>query len=142
MNVDDPRRAEAVLDGELALAEQLVRTLEAERAALTGTSPDTVAEAAAAKLELLTRLEQLEQSRRELCQGSDMTLSEGLASRWRSLMQLMARCRSANEVNGYIINVRRNQVQQLIDVVRGTNSFTYGPTGRAASTSLRGLARA
>ena len=54
----------------------------------------------------------------------------------------MARCRSANEVNGYIINVRRHQVQQLIDLVRGTGASTYGPSGRALPQALRALARA
>jgi flagellar biosynthesis/type III secretory pathway chaperone len=142
MNMHDHRRIEALLDSELALAEQLATTLECERQALTGTSPDAVREQAAAKVDLLVRLEEIERSRRELCEGGDMNQFAGLAARWRSLMALMKRCRTANEVNGYIINVRRHQVQQLLDVVRGTKPLTYGPAGKSFPRALRELARA
>ncbi|MFI4889215.1 MAG: flagella synthesis protein FlgN [Steroidobacterales bacterium] len=149
--MDQRRRVESLLDSELALAEQLAAVLDAERTALTGVSPDSVSEQAARKVELLTRLEQMEQARRDLCHDSGIalppvdaagTVADAVTSRWRSLMDVMARCRSANEVNGYIINVRRNQVQQLIDVVRGTKSLTYGPAGRTYSSAQRELARA
>jgi flagellar biosynthesis/type III secretory pathway chaperone len=142
MTMHDSRRIEALLDSELVLAEQLATTLESERKALTGTSPDAVRELAAAKVDLLVRLEEVERGRRELCQGRDMTQFDGLAARWNSLMALMSRCRTANEVNGYIINVRRHQVQQLLDVVRGTKSLTYGPAGKTFPRALRELARA
>ena len=140
--MQDSRRIESLLDSELALAEQLATTLESERNALTGTSPDAVHEQAAAKVDLLVRLEELERSRRELCQGQDLSQIDALSGRWRSLLALMGRCRTANEVNGYIINVRRNQVQQLIDVVRGFAPQTYGPAGKTFSRALRELARA
>jgi flagellar biosynthesis/type III secretory pathway chaperone len=151
MNIEERRRVESLLDSELALAEQLVAALDAERTALTGVSPEAVKEQAARKIELLSQLEQLEQTRRDLCRDSNITLppvdaaktlADGVTSRWRSLMNLMSRCRTANEVNGYIINVRRNQVQQLIDVVRGTKSLTYGPAGRTFPKAQRELARA
>jgi flagella synthesis protein FlgN len=151
MSTDERRRVEAVLDSELAMAEQLAAVLDSERTALTGLSPESVREQAALKVELLSRLEQLEQTRRELCSANGITLppadaartsGDGVTSRWRSLMNLMKRCRTANDVNGYIINVRRNQVQQLIDVVRGTKSLTYGPAGRTSPKALRELARA
>ena len=140
--MDDRRRIEALLDTELALAEQLAATLDTERAALTGPSPDAVREQAAAKVDLLTRLEDMERSRRDLCARHDMTAIPSIATRWQSLLALMARCRTANDVNGYIINVRRHQVQQLLDVVRGTKPLTYGPAGRTFPRALRELARA
>ena len=80
MTMQDRRRIEALLDDELALAESLASTLDTERAALTGTEPDLVAEQAAAKLGLLSRLEELERSRRDLCRDVDMTLVEGIAA--------------------------------------------------------------
>jgi flagella synthesis protein FlgN len=142
MNMDDRRRIEALLDSELALAAQLAATLDAERAALTGPSPEAVGEQAAAKVDLLARLEEVEHARREACEGQDMTAIASIASRWQSLLALMARCRSANDVNGYIINVRRHQVQQLLDVVRGAKPLTYGPGGKNFPRPLRELARA
>ena len=142
MNMDERRRIEALLDSELTLAGQLATNLDAERQALTGTSPYAVSEQSAAKVELLVRLEEIERTRRELCEGQDLTQVASIASRWRSLLALMARCRTANDVNGYIINVRRHQVQQLLDVVRGTQPLTYGPAGQTFPRALRELARA
>jgi flagellar biosynthesis/type III secretory pathway chaperone len=58
------------------------------------------------------------------------------------LLELMAGCRSANEVNGYIIRVRQNQVRQLMDIVRGAAPVVYGPQGKTFGKALRALARA
>jgi flagellar biosynthesis/type III secretory pathway chaperone len=55
---------------------------------------------------------------------------------------LMAGCRIANEVNGHIIHVRRHQIRQLIDIVRGGPSITYDPQGKTFAKALRALARA
>jgi flagellar biosynthesis/type III secretory pathway chaperone len=44
-------------------------------------------------------------------------------------MELMAGCRTANEVNGYIIHLRQGQIKQLIDIVRGGSPLTYTPQG-------------
>jgi flagellar biosynthesis/type III secretory pathway chaperone len=143
MNMDERSRMEALLDSELALAEQLCETLECERNALTGTSPEAVRQQAAMKIDLLARLEEAERARRDLCRDQDIAaMADSVTTRWRSLISLMSRCRTANEVNGYIINVRRNQVQQLFDVVRGAQAITYGPAGKAFPKALRELARA
>jgi flagellar biosynthesis/type III secretory pathway chaperone len=57
-------------------------------------------------------------------------------------MALVAECRTANEVNGYIINARQGQVRQLINLVRGGAPATYGPQGKTSSRALRALAQA
>jgi flagellar biosynthesis/type III secretory pathway chaperone len=151
MNADARRRLEAILENEMDVARELTESLDAERAALTGVSPEAVIAQSALKVSLLGRLEQLESSRRDLCREHDVELppqaasaaaADGVTARWRSLMELMVRCRAANEVNGYIINVRRNQVRELIDVVRGTKTFTYGPAGKTCPKALRALATA
>lgn len=152
MRTEARDRLDAVLERELDVAQQLTLTLHDERAALTGASPEAVVEQAARKVAWLGRLEQLETERRELCQAAGIRLPpEGQGTpaaaapvaRWLSLMELMARCRAANEVNGYIINVRRTQVGQLIDIVRGARpGGTYGPEGRTSPKALRALARA
>ncbi len=155
MHIDARRRLEVLLDVELGVARELTQTLDAERIALTGTDPQAVEAEAAAKLEVLARLEQLEKSRLELCREAGISLppaptvassptgaADSIVARWQTLMDMMARCRAANEVNGYIVNVRRNQVQQLLDVVRGTKSHTYGPGGKTTVRALRDIARA
>ena len=137
MNID-PRRLEDLLDREIEAARQLSISLVAERAALTGGEPATVNETAAEKVRLLGVIEKLESERRALWTPP----TGGVAERWRALMELMAGCRAANEVNGHIIHIRQNQIQQLIDIVRGGPALTYGPQGKTFSTALRALARA
>ena len=57
-------------------------------------------------------------------------------------MELMAGCRTANEVNGYIINLRRSQINQLLGIVRGGSPVTYSPQGKTFAKALRALAKA
>jgi|SRR3984957_8036375 len=140
----DARRLEDLLDREIALARALAATLAAEQLALTGQSAAAVEQNAAEKIRVLESIEKLEGERRAMCPSP---LSAGLAAtvveRWSALMELMAGCRTANEVNGHIIHVRQHQIRQLIDIVRGGGpSITYGPQGKTFAKALRALARA
>jgi flagellar biosynthesis/type III secretory pathway chaperone len=141
MNEAARHRLEDLLDREIAAARLLSSTLAAERSALTGDAPDAVLQQAAEKVQLLGTIERLESERRELA-TADMPGAAGLGERWHALLELMAGCRSANEVNGYIIRVRQNQVRQLMDIVRGTAPVVYGPQGKTFAKALRALARA
>ena len=154
MNQDARRNLEDVLDREIEAARLLSTTLAAERSALTGTSPDAVQQKTVEKTQLLGMIERLENERRALCAQSDLNVSGSdgdggtssvvvsVAERWRALMELMAGCRTANEVNGYIIHVRQNQIRQLMDILRGSTPVTYGPQGKTFARALRALARA
>lgn len=156
MNHDASLQLEAVLDREIDAARTLATTLEAERDALTGTSPAAVLEKAAQKTELFGQIERLDAQRRELCDAANISLppiqrgrapliagvSDTVADRWHALLELIAGCRVANEVNGYIINARRGQVNQLFQAMRGSAPVTYGPQGKTFAASLRALARA
>jgi flagellar biosynthesis/type III secretory pathway chaperone len=145
MHQEARRRLEDILDREIEAAHQLSTTLAAERDALTGDAAAAVERTAAEKIEVLATLERLELERRTLCAAtgeSDGGVAALLAERWRALMELMARCRTANEINGYIIHVRQNQIRQLLDIVRGTSPVTYGPQGKTLGSALRALARA
>jgi flagellar biosynthesis/type III secretory pathway chaperone len=57
-------------------------------------------------------------------------------------MEVIAGCRTANEVNGYIINLRQGQISQLLGIVRGTSTLTYTPQGKTFAKALRALAKA
>jgi len=142
MDNESLHRLETVLDREIQVAEELAATLATERSALTGAQPAAVVEQAAVKTALVGRLEGLESERRGLWERESLASATSVAARWRSLMEVVARCRDANDVNGYIINTRRGQVSQLIDVVRGGAPVTYGPGGKTFSRALRALARA
>ena len=147
MNEAARHRLEDLLDREIAAARLLSSTLAAERSALTGDAPDAVLQQAAEKVQLLGTIERLESERRELATDAmagdaGHGIAAELGERWRALLELMAGCRSANEVNGYIIRVRQNQVRQLMDIVRGTAPVVYGPQGKTFAKALRALARA
>jgi flagellar biosynthesis/type III secretory pathway chaperone len=139
----DARRLEDLLDREIELARSLAAALAAEQSALTGNSPAAVEQRVAEKVSVLQSIEKLEEERRALCPAP---LTAGIAAtvveRWRALLELMAGCRTANEVNGHIIHVRQHQIRQLIDIVRGGPSITYDPNGKTFAKALRALARA
>jgi flagellar biosynthesis/type III secretory pathway chaperone len=140
---DARRRLEDLLDREIELARVLAATLAEEKSALTGDSPEAVEKNAAEKIRVLETIEKLEQERRSLCSSPlSSGIAAGVVERWRKLMELMAGCRTANEVNGHIIHVRQHQVRQLIDIVRGGPSITYDPQGKTFAKALRALARA
>ena len=145
MNHDARHRLEDLLGREIAAAQSLAQTLAEERAALTGDSPEAVKEKTAEKIGLLGSIEELEGERRTLwgTSGSDgAAFGHIVAERWRALMELMAGCRIANDVNGHIIHIRQNQIRQLFDIVRGGAPTTYGPQGKTLTRTLRALARA
>lgn len=143
MNPDARRRLEDLLDREIELAQILKEALAAEKTALTGDSPSAVEANAAEKVRLLQAIETLDQERRALCaSAANPGIAATVVERWRSLMELMAGCRAANEVNGHIIHVRRHQIRQLIDIVRGGPSLTYDPQGKTFAKALRAIARA
>jgi flagellar biosynthesis/type III secretory pathway chaperone len=143
MEQDARRRLEDLLDREIESARSLAATLAAERSALTGISPKAVEDNAAEKIRILQTIEKLEAERRALCATpNELPPAATVAERWRALMELIAGCRTANEVNGHIIHVRQHQIRQLIDIVRGGPAITYGPQGKTFSKALRALARA
>jgi flagellar biosynthesis/type III secretory pathway chaperone len=143
MILDPRRRLEELLDREIELAGSLAATLAAEKTALTGDSPQAVERSAEDKIRLFGTIEKLEEERRTLCADPlGAGIAASIVQRWRTLLELMAGCRTANEINGHIIHVRQNQVRQLIDIVRGGPSITYDPHGKTFAKALRALARA
>ncbi len=153
MSEDAHRRLEELLDREIEAARELAAVLGAERTALTGASPEKVLQLAEEKLSLLGRIEKLEDERRALATAAGQALpgarvqreagvASAIAERWRMLMNLMAGCRSANEVNGYIVHTRRSQLEQLLGIVRGASPLTYTAQGKTFSRALRALAKA
>ena len=143
MNPDARRHLEDLLDREIELASVLRAALAAEKTALTGDSPQAVEQSAAEKVRVLDALEKLEKERVALCESpANSGIAATVVERWRKLMELMAGCRNANEVNGHIIHVRQHQIRQLIDIVRGGPSITYDPQGKTFAKALRAIARA
>jgi flagellar biosynthesis/type III secretory pathway chaperone len=153
MSDDARRRLEDLLDREIEAAHTLASVLDAERSALTGTSAAELETQTAEKMNLLRRIETMEDERRTLAGaagqslpgarvGREASLAASVGQRWHTLMGLMARCRSANQVNGYIIHTRQNQLQQLLGIVRGAAPLTYTAQGKTLARAYRPLAKA
>lgn len=142
MSNEARRNLESVLDREIQTAETLSSALAAERAALLGKSPADVVQSATAKVALLGRLEDLERERTALWKSSLVRENPGVAQRWQALLSLMKECRSANDINGYMIHLRRSQVGQLLTALRGGAPALYGPQGKTFGRALRALATA
>jgi len=153
MSEEARRSLEDLLDREIEVARALAETLDAERIALTGASPEAVEVKAAEKVRLLASMENLEDERRALSVAAEQglpgarvprgtSIAAAVAERWGTLMGLVARCRATNQVNGYIINLRQGQVNQLLATVRGSAPLTYTPQGKTFAKALRALAKA
>jgi flagellar biosynthesis/type III secretory pathway chaperone len=153
MNEDARRGLEVLLDREIETARALAGLLSEERTALTGNSPQDVEDKAADKMRLLGLMEKLEDERRALAAAAEQALpgarvprgssiAATVAQRWRTLMEVIAGCRTANEINGYIINLRQGQITQLIGIVRGASPLTYTAQGKTFAKALRALAKA
>jgi flagellar biosynthesis/type III secretory pathway chaperone len=153
MSDDARRRLEDLLDREIEAARSLASVLDNERAALSGSSSADVEARAAEKMRLLASIEKMEEERRALANtagqnlpGARVSHEAGLAAtvaqRWRTLMELMAGCRSSNQVNGYIIHTRQNPLQQLLGIVRGVAPLTYTAQGKTFARAQRPLAKA
>jgi flagellar biosynthesis/type III secretory pathway chaperone len=153
MSDDARRRLEDLLDREIEAARALAAVLDTERAALTGASSADVEQRAAEKMGLLRSIENMEDERRTLASAAGQNLpgarlpreaglAAGVAQRWRTLMELMSRCRSSNQVNGYIIHTRQNQLLQLLGIVRGAAPLTYTAQGKTFARAQRPLAKA
>jgi flagellar biosynthesis/type III secretory pathway chaperone len=74
MKEDARHRLEDLLDREIEVARTLAATLDAERAALTGASPQAVEQQAAEKTRLLADIEKLEDERRAVSVAAEQGL--------------------------------------------------------------------
>jgi flagellar biosynthesis/type III secretory pathway chaperone len=142
VNADLEHSIAALLERQIAIAEDLGALLGAERAAITGPSPDALAQSAADKIALLGALDRTETERQHAFAAAGLDaatgaapLPDGIVRRWRTLRRLAADCRRANDLNGYLIRSRQHQVAQLLDALRGGTPGTYGRNGRTASTA-------
>ncbi len=142
MNADLEHSIAALLERQIAIAEDLGTLLGAERTAITGPSPDALAQSAADKIALLGALDRTEAERQRAFAAAGLDAAaaadaapvpDGIVRRWRALQRLAAECHRANEQNGYLIRSRQHQVEQLLDALRGGTPGTYGRNGRTAS---------
>jgi len=142
-------RLDALLTEAVREACLLESALEREITALSGRDLDALSEAVARKHQVAQTLEGLTQAQTALLRaggfaadgsGMDACLRdwdhEGVTRpRWNRLQEVMERCRHLNQVNGGVVQIQQQQVQQAIQILRGGEARTelYDPRGRTVS---------
>lgn len=131
----------------------LKEILNDERTALELQDTDALNETAVNKQLFLSRLEELEAERREICQASGFSAEPEAMEKlvewcdtellihgyWDHFVDLAKECSDLNINNGAIINLRRQQIIGALSVIRGErqDSETYSRNGRDTSTSVK-----
>jgi len=137
-----------LLDEEIEGGRHLLAALEAERNALGSGDSASLDETGTHKQAAFQRLLQLERERSDLCEalgyeddqeGMQQLIASynpgpDLMNKWKQLLEVMQACRQANEVNGKVVHLKRQQVQRGLELLRGhvVKDSLYGPSGETA----------
>lgn len=145
-----PERLDDLLQEAVREACLLESALERESQALAGRDLEALNQAVSGKHQMAQSLEGLTREQTALLRaggfdpdgpGMDRCLrtwdEEGrMRPLWDRLQEVMARCRRLNQINGGVVTMQQQQVQQAIHVLRGEDSRTelYDPRGRSISS--------
>ncbi len=144
-----------ILDANTCI-EHLLTLLAREREALTTSTVDDIDACVKLKVGCVSRLEQLDKTRAELCQAlslSNEDIEQHLshhdsnypAGSWETLLVNLQKCRDANAVNGSVTRVRRSHVEKALQVLRGADNTApalYGPDGLEHTKDVTTLGQA
>lgn len=144
-----------ILQAEQTTASKLLEMLKNERGALTKSDVDAMTELTAKKQPLVVTLERLGRQREAVLQAEGFSAGkDGLAAFIANQTEQHARilnnmvdslkvtaraCREHNQVNGGIVNVNRQFLQQAMNILRGRDMTpsAYGPGGEYTSQVVR-----
>ena len=155
MTITSLQKLHNILQAEQAAASQLLTLLKHERSALTKSDVDTMTTLTAQKQPLVISLEQLGRQREALLQIEGFSAGKnGLAAFIANQTEQHSRilntmvdslkvtakaCREHNQVNGGIVNINRQYLQQAMNILRGRDMTpsAYGPGGEYTSQIVR-----
>ncbi|NOQ81078.1 MAG: flagellar protein FlgN [Methylophaga sp.] len=145
----------SILQTELETVSQLLVLLKSERGALTESDAELMSEMSSQKQPLVVKLEQLGRQRETVLQvagfssgkeGLEAFISNQTIQDEQSLNTILGQlkiaahnCRENNQVNGGIVNVNRQYLQQAMNILRGrdANPSSYGPGGEYTNQVVR-----
>jgi flagella synthesis protein FlgN len=157
----------AVLDRQIVVGNALLHALDTEKSTLTGFDLAALERCTAEKDRLVADFDRVDAERQrivgrlgfgptradmlELIRAAedpayreDSRQAGPVATRWRRLVSIAARCRDANERNGLIVSMHSRRVTKTLNVLRTgrPDELIYGPAGGAAAGySARALGR-
>ena len=138
-----------LLEEALGAGQHLLTILDDERRALGAGDNDAMERTGADKQASLTRLEDLERRRANICREHGKAVEAKhmgdhtreadptgqLADEWETLRSIMRQCQDANNINGHVLRLRRQHVARALAVLRGEDpgERLYGPHGEDAT---------
>lgn len=155
MTVTSLQQLHHILKSEQETASNLLTILKDERSALTKADVDAVTALTIKKQPLVVSLEQLGRQREAVLQAEGFSAGkDGLAAFIANQTEQHTRilnnmvdglkvtakaCRENNQINGGIVNVNRQYLQQAMNILRGRDIVpsAYGPGGEYTSQIVR-----
>ena len=134
-----------LLANEISFLQRFCALLDEERNALTGAKAEDLPRIAEEKSTLASRLSALEASRDKLLHKSGLDIGragmdawletcanpDAERARWNILLELAAKARAENEINGRVINLLLKQNQEALAVLLSSGGGSiYGPDGQ------------
>ncbi|MFT3851062.1 MAG: flagellar protein FlgN [Propionivibrio sp.] len=140
------------IDGEATLLAEFVELLQREQASLAQGAADDLPQLADRKNSLVIQLNQLSAQRAIILEAHGLSADRagidawcvqvpdvGVADTWQKVLQLAAKARELNRVNGELIQIRMQFTSKALEALSGAkNSLElYGPDGQSAKLGSR-----
>lgn len=139
-----------IVTAEAALIARFVELLEAEQEALTEGNIEDLARLASEKEPLAADLQRLGQQRNDHLVALKLSADRhgmsawtagnpGASSTWEKTLELAARARDVNRLNGELIQMRLNFNSQLLEILQRNKGALdlYGPDGKTSGPGER-----
>ncbi len=135
------------LEQEQLCLEQVIQLLKTEHKAIVERDIELMGDLLDKKLPLLSKLEQLDKQRQHhFKQQSGLSYhdiafshfiehqaSQSIQTIWYTVKEKLPECKTQNELNGRIININKNNTEQILQILLGrpaNNSQTYSHLGQ------------
>lgn len=133
----------------------LESALVSERKALEAQDPEALDASGGEKHTSLSNLEDLDRERRDLLSRHGFARDDSgmisllqacgpghpLDQLWTQLREIALRCRDANQINGAIVQLRRQQISRALQILRGGTEAASSPTYTADGSSRSDASR-
>ena len=136
-----------ILEQENTCLSQIVHLLKIEHKAIIDRDTSTMGSLLDKKSPLLSKLEQLDKQRqgfyekinrlaytnKNFTRYIELQSSERVSTHWKQIKQQLSQCKKQNELNGRMINLRKNNTEQILQILLGhpmNNTQTYSHLGQ------------
>lgn len=143
----EKEQLKTILEQENTCLSQIVHLLKIEHKAIIDRDTPTMGALLDKKSPLLSKLEQLDKQRQDFYEKTnrlaytnknftryiEQQSSELISICWKQIKQQLSLCKKQNELNGRMINIRKNNTEQILQILLGhpiNNTQTYSHLGQ------------